>query len=246
MTVFHIRQFISVPYFIQLMVMTTTATTLVQFLAASAWGGITPTQGWVRGGVIGMWTTTTCAAGIIGFERYKGTLVHLVMAPVGALRSLAAVVCAAASFGLAAFPVAWCTWAVLSASVSFTEPGWASGARLVVGSLMLLGGCLALSLVIAAMFVLTPNAIQYEGLLLVPVFVASGIVFTSTTPPGWLGALSRLLPLSVPYELLLGRPTGAVTVAGWAVCTAAWLGLAAVLGRRALRLATRAGTLEVV
>jgi len=41
-------------------------------------------------------------------------------------------------------------------------------------------------LVIAALFVLTPNAIQYEGLLLVPVLVVSGIVFTSTTPPAWL------------------------------------------------------------
>ena len=144
MTAFHVRQFVSVPYFIQLMVMTTTATTLVQFLAASAWGGITPMQGWVRGGVVGMWTTTTCAAGIIGFERYKGTLVHLILAPVGALRSLAAVVCAAASFGLAAFPVAWCTWALLSASVSFTGPGWEVCARLVVGALMLLVGCVAL------------------------------------------------------------------------------------------------------
>lgn len=245
MTVFHIRQFVSVPYFIQLMVMTTTATTLVQFLAASAWGGITPTQGWVRGGVVGMWTTT-CAAGIIGFERHKGTLVHLVMAPVGALRSLAAVVCAAASFGLAAFPVAWCTWALLSTSVSFTGPGWEVWVRLALGAVMLLVGCLALSLVIAAMFVLTPNAIQYEGLLLVPVFVASGIVFTSTTPPVWLATVSRFLPLSVPFELLLGRVTSVAALVGWLVCAAAWLGLAAVLGRRALRLATRAGTLEVV
>ena len=237
MTAFHVRQFVSVPYFIQLMVMTTTATTLVQFLAASAWGGITPMQGWVRGGVVGMWTTTTCAAGIIGFERYKGTLVHLILAPVGALRSLAAVVCAAASFGLAAFPVAWCTWALLSASVSFTGPGWEVWARLVVGALMLLAGCVALSLVIAALFVLTPNAIQYEGLLLVPVFVASGIVFTSA---------GRFLPLSVPFELLLGRVTSVAALGGWLVCTAAWLGVSSFLGRRALRLATRAGTLEVV
>ena len=118
--------------------------------------------------------------------------------------------------------------------------------RLALGAVMLLVGCLALSLVIAAMFVLTPNAIQYEGLLLVPVFVASGIVFTSTTPPVWLATVSRFLPLSVPFELLLGRVTSVAALVGWLVCAAAWLGLAAVLGRRALRLATRAGTLEVV
>lgn len=103
---FHVRQFMSVPYFIQLMIVTTVTTTLVQYLAARAWGGISPTQGWVRGGVIGLWTTTTCAAGIIGFERYKGTLVHLVMARIGALRSLATVVCSAASVGVLSLPLA--------------------------------------------------------------------------------------------------------------------------------------------
>lgn len=185
MTWFHIRQFASVPYFLQLMALTTVTTTLVQFLAARAWGSITPTQGWVRGGVIGMWTTATCAAGIIGFERHKGTLVHLVMAPVGALRSLAAVVSAAATAGSAALPLAWCTWAVLARSVSFTPLGPAALGRMAVGAAALLMGCLALSLVIAAVFVLTPNAIAYEGLLLVPVFIASGIVVTSTVPP-WL------------------------------------------------------------
>ena len=50
----------------------------------------------VRGGVIGMWTTTTCAAGIVGFERYKGTLVHLILAPIGALWALTALGCSAA------------------------------------------------------------------------------------------------------------------------------------------------------
>lgn len=246
LTAFHIRQFVSVPYFIQLMVFTTIVTTLVQFLAARAWGGITTTQGWVRGGVIGMWTTTTCAAGIIGFERFKGTLAHLVIAPIGALRSLAAVVCAAASFGLAALPVAWCTWAVASWSVDFTVPGWMGAGRMVVAALLLLAGCLALSFVIAALFVLTPNAIAYEELLLVPVFIASGILFTSTAPPPWLAGISRLLPLSVPFDMLLRRAVSAVDVAGWLVCMVVWLGLAALLGRRALRLATRAGTLEVI
>lgn len=250
MTWFHVRQFVSVPYFVQLVAVTTVTTTLVQFLAADAWGGITPTQGWVRGGVVGTWTTATCAAGIIGFERYKGTLVHLVMAPVGALRALAAVVGAAASFGLAALPLAWVTWALLSGSMTFTPLNAGTAVRLAAGAVLLLVGCLALSLVVAAVFVpvfvLTPDAISYEGLLLVPVFVASGIMFTSTSPPLWLGALRRLLPLSVPFDMLLGRHVDVATAAGWCLCTAAWFAAAALLGRRALRLATRAGSLEVV
>jgi len=65
-------------------------------------------------------------------------------------------------------------------------------------------------------------------------------------PPAWLAAASRFLPLSVPFELLLGRVTSVAALGGWLVCTAAWLGVSSFLGRRALRLATRAGTLEVV
>jgi multidrug ABC transporter, permease protein len=61
-----------------------------------------------------MWTTTTCVAGIVGFERYKGTLVHLILAPIGALWALTTLVASAAFFGVAALPLSWVTWAVLS------------------------------------------------------------------------------------------------------------------------------------
>ena len=134
---------------------------------------------------------------------------------------------------------------MLARSVSFTPLGPAALGRMAVGAAALLMGCLALSLVIAAVFVLTPNAIAYEGLLLVPVFIASGIVVTSTVPP-WLALLRRFLPLSVPFDLLLGREVGASALIGWCACAAAWFALSSLLGRRALRLATRAGSLEVI
>lgn len=246
MSLFHVRQFITVPYFIQVMVVTTVTTTLVQFLAASAWNSISPAQGWVRGGVIGMWTTSTFAAGIIGFERYKGTLSHLVIAPIGALRAIASVVSAAASFGIFALPLSWTTWAILSGSINFTPMDRWGSLRILGGGVMLLIGCLALSLVIAAIFVLTPNAISYEGLLLVPIFIASGIVFTSASPPRWLDVIGGLLPLRLPFNLLLGRPVSVLEVLGWLVIVASWIALAAVLGRRALGLAIDMGSLEVI
>lgn len=246
MTLFHIRQFITVPYFVQVMVVTTVTTTLVQFLASSAWSSISPTQGWVRGGVIGVWTTSTFAAGIIGFERYKGTLIHLVIAPIGALRAIASVVSAAASFGIFAMPLSWVTWAILSRSINFTPMNQWKGLNFLGGSILLLIGCLTLSLVIAAIFVLTPNAISYEGLLLVPVFIASGIVVTSTSPPRWLDIISSLLPLRLPFNLLLGRPVSVLDILGWCIIVMAWIVLAISLGRKALTLATRMGSLEVI
>lgn len=242
---FFLRQFLSVPYFIQLMAMTTIATTIMHYAAYSAWGSLTPTQGWVRGGVIGMWTVATTAAGIVGFERFKGTLVSLVLAPIGALRVLAALVASAALAGLASFPLAWLTWAVASWSVDFTGGGVSEWVRLGAGALLLFLGCLSLSLFIAALFVLTPHAIAYEELLLVPVFIASGILSTSSRP-GWIDAVSRLLPLRVPFDLMWGAPVAWGGLVTWAGVCALWFLLAWAAGSRALRLATRSGTLEVM
>lgn len=246
MTAFHLRQFVSIPYFIQLMVITTVTTTLIQYLGAEAWGTLTPTQGWVRAGVIGCWTTTTTAAGIIGFERYKGTLPYLVLAPIGALRSLAAVVCSAASFGLAALPLAWATWALLSWSVDFTLLSWSVLGQLIAGTLMLEIASISLALVIAALFILTPNAITYEELLLVPVMIGSGLLSTATTLPAWLEVTSTMLPLRLPFEMLMGATWSLAELALWIAVVLAWLGIAALAGRRALVKATQLGTLEVI
>lgn len=118
--------------------------------------------------------------------------------------------------------------------------------RLLGGAVMLLVGCVVLSFVVAPVFVLTPNAISYEGLLLVPVFILSGIVFTSVDPPAWLALVSGLIPLRLPVDLLLGEPIGAVDALVWCSVVLAWLVLSGFLAVRALRGTTRAGTPEVI
>ena len=243
MLAFQFRQFISVPYFVQLMLVATLTTTLIQYLAQRAWGRVDPTAAWLRGGSIGMWTTVTAAAGIVGFERFKGTLVQLVIAPSGALKAVASVVSAAALFGLLAFPTAWLTWAVLNWDVTFTP--WRRLLALVGAQLAFFVACLVVSYVVAGIFVLTPNAITYEGLLLIPVLIVSGIVFTDTTMPPWLAWLGKGLPLSSAYRMLVHGFSWSQACA-WLLTSVAWLVLSWVLGRHCLRLACKAGTLEVV
>lgn len=65
---------------------------------------------------------------------------------------------------MAALPLSWVTWAVLSWSVDFTPISASLVPRLLGGAVMLLVGCVVLSFVVAPVFVLTPNAISYEGL----------------------------------------------------------------------------------
>ena len=105
--------------------------------------------------------------------------------------------------------------------------------------------CLVVSYVVAGIFVLTPNAITYEGLLLIPVLIVSGIVFTDTTMPPWLAWVGKGLPLSSAYRMLVHGFSWSQACA-WLLTSVAWLVLGWVLGRRCLRLACKAGTLEVV
>lgn len=105
---------------------------------------------------------------------------------------------------------------------------------------------------IAGFFVATPNAIAYEELLLVPVFVASGVLFTESSAPAWLDALGTLIPIQTPVKVLLGQmPVNSfgdflgVVVQTCAV-TALWMLAAYLLGRRALRAATAHGTLGAI
>lgn len=244
---FYFKQFISVPYFVQLMCFTTVSATLIQYFAFTAWGGITPLQGWIRAGVIGMWTTTTSAAGIIGFERHKGTLVYLVSAPLDARRILGALVASASVFGLVSFPIAWLTWSVLSLSVS--DISLLAMVKTVPYICALFVGCLALSFVIAAVFVLTPNAIAYEGLVLLPVLILSGVVTTSANDIFPI-LHAVILPISLPVKYLLTSPEltalSLIDFSLWAAALIFWFAVANFCIQQALRKAREHATLQVV
>ena len=249
MTWFQVREFISVPYFIQVMAVSTISITLVQFLAYRAWGG-DPQTLWLRSGIIGMWTSSISSAGILGFERYKGTLVHLVSARINPIRPLAAVVSAAATFGIVALPLAWATWALVSRTSGFdTAVDAITFGRLVLAVLLLWIGCLSITFVIAGIFVLTPNAISYEDLLVQPILIVSGILFTQQAPPDWLAVLGWFIPIHEPARMLMhdlpphGLLSSSVISALVSLC---WFGIAGLLGHAVLRRATAAGTLEVM
>lgn len=246
---FHIVELIKVPFFPTLMIISTITSLSVQALALYAWGG-DPWISWVRSGIIGLWTTTTVSAGILGFERFKGTLVHLVNARIHPFAPLTAVVSAAATFGLFSFFVAWIGWGALwmFSSVGWGAPPISMGVFFVT-ILLLWIACLAVSFVVACVFILSPNAIVYEELLLVPVFIFSGLVFTTSQPPLFISYVGKLIPISSPSSVLLGLvPEGMIIVKlleGVAV-SIVWFIAAMYLGSVGLKKARVAGTLEVI
>ena len=245
---FSLCQFLTVPYFLQLLLLSTFGATTLQALAAGAWP-VDATLAWTRAGIIGIWNMCIVAAGILNFERYRGTFVYLLNGAVNPLRALTAVVSTASIFGLAALPLAWVFWALCTFSVDFTDFTQV-GARYLVGLPLLWISCLAVTFVIAGFFVATPNAIAYEELLLVPVFLASGVLFTESSAPAWLDALGTLI--QAPVKVLLGQmPMNSfgdflgVLLQTCAV-TALWMLAAYLLGRRALHAATVHGTLGAI
>ena len=82
---FSLRQFLTVPYFLQLLLLSTFGATALQALAAGAWP-VDATLAWTRAGIIGTWNMCIVAAGILNFERYRGTFVYLLNGAVNPLR----------------------------------------------------------------------------------------------------------------------------------------------------------------
>ena len=177
---FHTRLFARNSFFSQLMFTSTLSILAMQLLAAHGNGAPAGEPLWLRAGMVGTWSVSTVAAGMIGFQRFQGTLAHLVFTPGPASRTMLPLVGAAATFGLLAFPLA-----ALVASLFGYTPSTRAWAVLLVGILTFWLACLSISMVVAAVFVLTPNAITYEGLLAVPLVLLSGVFgFPAGLPSG--------------------------------------------------------------
>ena len=241
---FHVRQFARVGYFVELMVVSTVSSVLIQGLAYGFAGGL-PSQVWLRSAEIGMWTTCTASAGMIGFQRFQGTLAPLLVGQQPPARSLSAVVTAASTFGLVSFPLSAVVVALLGGTVDVNL-------TTIIGAVLVWLGAAAVSLVVAAVFVLTPNAITYEVLLLVPVLFVSGMFGYPSGLPSWAAGAFLVVPLTSGVRFLASGAGASVMLPLWAValvgfaCSVAWIGCARYLLHLCLRRARLDGSLEVL
>ena len=173
---------------------------------------------------------------------------YLCSGSISPVRVLAAIVSSASIAGLAALPLSWAVWALVTLNPQVTDFA-ALWPRYVLGVPLLWLACLSVTFMIAVFFVATPNAIAYEELLLVPVFILSGVLFTTVEAPAWLDAAGALIPLQAPVHLLLGRtpmntPADALLPAAQTLAVSLiWAMCAFLLARKALVSARRRGTL---
>ena len=101
-------------------------------------------------------------------------------------------------------------------------------------------------LLIAAFFVLTPNAIVYEELIHIPILLCSGLLGNGT----WLDTLSYYtqwgIPLVFPIQKLLGSDSYDYSVWGYFLSIIIWTLLAIIIGSWLLRQSKKDGQGRVV
>jgi len=248
---FHVRQFAQNGYFVQLLITSTLSIVILQALAARnpavAAGGANPAVGlgWLRAGMLGTWTVCAVSSGMLGYQRFQGTLVYLVRAPYHPMRVLVPVLGAASVFGLLALPLG------ALGSVMLGQPVIHGGIVVtLIAGLVFWIACLSISTFIGMIFVLTPNAMTYEGLLSIPLVLVSGVFGTPSFLPDTVIAIARILPTRSAVELLnqisAGGGLNLWLLVEPLVVSLLWLLAAAGAARVVTRRATQTGILEVV
>ena len=199
---FHLKEFARNSYFLRSVLIATLSACIVQYMGLRSFD-LDPYLACVRSALIGLWTSTVSAAGIIGFERFKGTLPYLLLGRLKPELSLICLISAAASFGLLAFPLSFIFW-LCAGYGSALVPSLSA----LLGLAVFFISVLLLSFCIAGVFVLSPHALVYEGLILVPALCISGVfghlldlklsLILSTLFPFRWGALMMLEPSGLP------------------------------------------------
>lgn len=104
---FHFKNYIQTSYFVILLITSTLSILLLQFIVSWGTNSQIDPNIWLRTGIFGLWACGTTAAGIIGMQRWQGTIMYLINNPVSDYQSLSAVVLPAGIFGVFSFPLAY-------------------------------------------------------------------------------------------------------------------------------------------
>lgn len=205
--VFHVRQLLRIPFFVQTALLTPVTFLLMRALGALNSGALLPGLAWFDASAAGMWATTTTAVGLIGFQRFQGTLelqVFSVRPPSVVFGPLTS---AAALIGLIGVPVAGLLQLILTHDVDLSF-------SVLLGLFAATVACVASAAVLSAIFVVSVSARAFEPLILTPVWMLVGIVVPFAALPPWLMPFALAHPLT--SATLASRQPDIVAALGWA------------------------------
>jgi ABC-2 type transport system permease protein len=231
--VFHMRQLLRNNYFVQTAFVAPIVFVLLRVQAAHTTATL-----WLDGTVVGFWTTTVTAVGILGYQRAQGTLEQIALTPRSLGTALAPITVACTTIGMISLPAAILTTSVFSTLQPPPRPVFVA-----MGLVLVFLACGASSLLLGGLFVITRHALVYEPVLVTPILLMSGAVLDRDVLPAPIRWVSVLHPITGAVELLhIGSGTVASstsTAALWAVQALATAVLLAVIAGVVLRVATR-------
>ena len=103
---------------------------------------------------------------------------------------------------------------------------------------------------IASIFVLTPHALAYEGIILVPALAASGVFNSSFLTSNFPHINELVIPSATATRILLDKGISNSHIFRYAITclaiTAIWIGIATILGKKALIESRKRASIEVM
>lgn len=232
---FHVRQLARTSFFIEIAVTAPISFLLLRVIGSMGAGVAVPPTLWFDGAVAGIWATTTTAAGIIGFQRFQGTLQHIVFTVWSPAMVFGALTTAAAMLGIVGLPVSLTLAAALVGVPSVTL-----GA--VMGFVAAVSACSASAALLSSLFVVTRRAIAFEPILLTPVWLLVGLVVPLGGLPAWLQPVALLHPLT--SAVAAARSPEVSAAAGWMLLSVAIAAVWFVVARYVMGLAVRRAVVD--
>lgn len=244
---FHMRNLWSTSFFLETAVVSPLSFALLRLIAAR-WAAA-PSL-WLDAAVCGLWSTTTLAVGLIGFQRYQGVLKYLTVSPLPLWRVFAPLVAAATLIGVIGLPISFAV-IVVAGLLSGHDPvpfGVQSIGLQLIGYLLAVVACCASAMLLSSIFVLSRSAIAFEPLVLIPVWMLCGIVMPIGLFPPFLRVVALLHPLT--WAVWIGQQRSFDPLCAWAAAgclslCGAYLAAAGKGLHVALRRACVEGTLDL-
>ncbi|MDD7758037.1 MAG: multidrug ABC transporter permease [Aerococcus suis] len=237
---FHLKVYINNQYFLWLPIISTATIFVVQYLTAYAYNQLNDHTLWIRSAIFGLWTSATTSTGAISFQKHQGTLPYLINTGINELISLTALILPAYLFGLIAFPLSYILAIIFQVNVLPIT------LEFILMIFMLWLSVAIMDMLIAAFFVLTPNAIVYEELIHIPILLCSGLLGSS----GFFKSLTLytqwVIPLVYPIQKMIGEEPFIYSIWSYLFSSLTWIILAISLGRTLLLWAKRDGQRRIV
>lgn len=232
---FRLKVYIRNQYFLWLPIISTITIFLLQYLTANGYKQLDDPYLWIRSAIFGLWTSATTATGSIGFQRHLGTLRYLINTGINDFVSLTALILPASTFGLISFPISYILALIFNIKVMHIN------FEFILLIFMLWLSVAVMDILIAAFFVLTPNAIVYEELIHIPILLCSGLLGQGT----WFEKIAYYtqwgVPIVYPIQQMLSENPADYSIWGYLISLIVWIILAITLGSWLLRRAKKDG-----